>query len=354
MKQKHKRPDFQKDPRITAPLVSLEEVLLAFGILYLLTFLSVFLFDEYLNKIGSLVVVLGLYLAVLGILIAVLIGILWRNTIGKSIRKVAIAAKRVASGDFSVQIPVDKKHRRKNEIDVLIGDFNTMVRELADNEMLKNDFISNVSHEMKTPLSVILSYTKALKDGRVPAEERDDYMQIVITSAEKLNETITNILKLSKLENQQIFPEAKPYQLGEQLRHCALGYMEKWQEKDITFDIDVVDVSVNYDASLLETVWNNLLSNAVKFTDNGGTIWLKSRLTDYGVSVSVSDTGCGMSQDTLNKVYEKFYQGDTSHSSEGNGLGLALAKRIVDICGGKITAESQEGKGTTFTVELKI
>ena len=156
------------------------------------------------------------------------------------------------------------------------------------------------------------------------------------------------------MENQQIFPEAKPYQLGEQLRHCALGYMEKWQEKDITFDIDVVDVSVNYDASLLETVWNNLLSNAVKFTDNGGTIWLKSRLTDYGVSVSVSDTGCGMSQDTLNKVYEKFYQGDTSHSSEGNGLGLALAKRIVDICGGKITAESQEGKGTTFTVELKI
>ena len=325
MKQKNKRPDFQKDPRITAPLVSLEEVLIAFGILYLLTFLSVFLFDEYLNKIGSLVVVLGLYLAVLGILIAVLIGILWRNTIGKSIRKVAIAAKRVASGDFSVQIPVDK-----------------------------NDFISNVSHEMKTPLSVILSYTKALKDGRVPTEERDDYMQIVITSAEKLNETITNILKLSKLENQQIFPEAKPYQLGEQLRHCALGYMEKWQEKDITFDIDVVDVSVNYDASLLETVWNNLLSNAVKFTDNGGTIWLKSRLTDYGVSVSVSDTGCGMSQDTLNKVYEKFYQGDTSHSSEGNGLGLALAKRIVDICGGKITAESQEGKGTTFTVELKI
>lgn len=354
MKRKQKPAALQKDPRVTAPLISWKVLLVLFGVLYIITVLAVLIYDEYLHEIGTLMIVFCYFLGISCVLFAVLVGIVWRQIIGKPIRKVATAARKVASGDFSVQIRSERKDGKKNEIDVLIDDFNKMALELRGNEMLKNDFISNVSHEMKTPLSVILSYTQALKDGKVAPEEREHYMNVVIDTAEKLNGMIGNILKLSKLENQQIFPVAKPYQLGEQLRRCALDFMPKWEEKDIDFEIDVIDVSVNYDASLLELVWNNLLSNAVKFTEKGGKIALTSQKTQTGVLVSVKDTGCGMNEETQKKIYEKFYQGDSSHSSEGNGLGLALVKKIVDICGGSISVQSSPGKGTTFTVELKI
>ena len=344
----------QKDPRVTAPLISWKVLLVLFGILYIFTVLAVLIYSAFFDQLGTLVAMFVYYLGACGLVFAVLIGIIWRQVIGKPIRKVATAARKVASGDFSVQIKNERKDGKKNEIDILIDDFNTMARELRGNEVLKNDFISNVSHEMKTPLSVILSYTKALKDGKVAPEERENYMDVVISTAEKLNGMIGNILKLSKLENQQIFPVAKPYQLGEQLRSCALAFMPKWEEKGIDFEIDVIDISVNYDASLLELVWNNLLSNAVKFTERGGKITLTSQKTETGVSVSVKDTGCGMDEENLKKIYEKFYQGDSSHAADGNGLGLALAKKVVDICGESISAESSLGKGTVFTVELKI
>lgn len=178
-------------------------------------------------------------------------------------------------------------------------------------------------------------------------------MDTIIDATEKLNAMVTNILKLSKLENQQIFPAPETYQLGEQLRRCALNFMEKWQAKDIEFVIDVADVSVHYDASLLELVWNNLLSNAIKFTDKDGHISLTSKVTVNTVLVTVKDSGCGMDSETCKRIFEKFYQGDTSHASEGNGLGMALVKKVVDIVGGKITVKSSPGNGATFTVELK-
>lgn len=239
-------------------------------------------------------------------------------------------------------------------MDVLIEDFNKMIQELNGNEMLKNDFISNVSHEIKAPLSLIQSYTKALRDDVVPQGQREQYMNTVIEATERLNIMISNILKLSKLENQQIFPERKTYQLGEQLRRCALRFMDRWQKKEIEFEIDVADVAVHYDDTLLELVWNNLLSNAVKYTDKGGTIRLTSRKEENKVIVVAEDSGCGMDAETCRRVFEKFYQGDTSHASEGNGLGMALAKKIVDIAGGGIRVESSLGKGSRFMVELNI
>ena len=344
----------EKDPRVTAPLISWKVLLVLFGILYLFTVLAVLIYSAFFDRLGTLVAMFVYYLGTCGLIFAVLIGIIWRQVIGNPIRKVATAAKKVASGNFSVQIKNERKKNKKNEIDILIEDFNTMARELRGNEMLKNDFISNVSHEMKTPLSIILSYAKALKDGKVEPTERDNYMNVIIETTEKLNGMIGNVLKLSKLENQQIFPVAKPYQLGEQLRSCALAFMRKWEEKSIDFEIEVIGVSVNYDASLLELVWNNLLSNAIKFTEPGGRITLTSKKTNTRVFVSVKDTGCGMDEESLKKIYEKFYQGDSSHASEGNGLGLALAKKVIDICGGNIFVESSLSEGTTFTVELKI
>lgn len=241
-----------------------------------------------------------------------------------------------------------------NEMDVLIKDFNKIIQELNGNEMLKSDFISNVSHEIKALLSLIQSYTKALRDDVVPQGQRGQYMDIVIEATECLNIMISNILKQSKLENRQIFPEQKTYQLGKQHRRCALRFMDRWQEKEIEFEIDVADVAIHYDDTLLELVWNNLLSNAVKYTDKGGTIRLTSRKEENKVIVVVGDSGCGMDAEICRSVFEKISLGDTSHASEGNGLGMALAKKTVDIAGGCICVESNLGKGSKFTVELNI
>ena len=354
MKKGNGKKDRQKDPRITAPLISWQTALVLLGILCVLIFIQAFILHTFWNQIFAMVGVLSNYLILVSFLLTLMVGFFWRYVIGRPIRKIARAAQKVASGDFSVQIESKRKDGKKNEIDVLIEDFNKMTRELAGDEMLKNDFISNVSHEIKTPLSVIQSYAKALKDDAISPEQRAQYTDTILEATEKLNGMVTNILKLSKLENQQIFPVPETYQLGEQLRHCALGFMEKWQAKDISFEIDVADIAVHYDASLLELVWSNLLSNAVKFTDRGGTISLTSRVVEGAVLVIVKDSGCGMDKETRERIFEKFYQGDTSHSSEGNGLGMALVKKIVDIAGGKITVESSPGKGTAFTVELKV
>ena len=322
--------------------------------MYLLVVCQAFIFSEYLDEIPTLIGVLAYYLACTCVLLAVLFGLLWRYIIGKPLRKISGAARRVAGGDFSIQIPSAQKKGRKNEVDVLIEDFNTMTRELASNEMLKSDFIANVSHEIKAPLSLIQSYTKALKDGTAAPEQREQYLDTIITATKNLNSMITNILKLNKLENQQICPAPEPYQLGEQLRRCALSHMEQWQAKGIDFEIDVEDVAVCYDASLLELVWNNLLSNAIKFTEAGGRISLTSQTRDSAVLVAVKDTGCGMDEQTRARIFEKFYQGDTSRAGEGNGLGLALVKKVIEILGGEIAVESTPGQGTAVTVQIKL
>lgn len=350
------RPFREEDPRVTAPMISWRIIFVILGIVFLLVAAQTVLISRsFPNQVGAMISVLTGYLTFVCLLIAGIIWLVWRHTTGKPLRKIARAARRVAEGDFTVQLPsAGKKKKKMNEIDVLIEDFNKMTRELAGNEMLKSDFIANVSHELKTPLSIIQSYTKALKDGYAPEKQREQYLDTIIEAAERLDAMVTNVLKLSKLENQQIFPVPQTYQLGEQLRRCALAYMEKWQAKEIEFEIDVADVAVCYDASLMELVWNNLLSNAVRYTDFGGHIFLTSRKDGNTVTVTVKDDGCGMDDETCRRVFEKFYQGDTSHASEGNGLGLALAKKAVDIAGGRIGAKSSPGKGSVFTVELDI
>lgn len=348
------KPFKEEDPRVTAPMISWWLIFVILGAMILLVTAQTFIVEAFLDQIGALVGVLTGYLVFVCLTLAGIIWLVWRHTAGKPLRKIARAARKVTEGDFSVQIPTSRKKRKMNEIDVLIEDFNKMNRELAGNEMLKSDFISNVSHEIKAPLSLIQSYTKALKDGAYPPEQQEQYMDTVLEATERLNIMITNILKLSKLENQQIFPERKTYQLGEQLRRCALHFMEKWQEKNIEFEIDVEDVAVHYDDTLLEIVWSNLLSNAVKYTEQGGHISLSSHKTENTVLVTVEDSGCGMDAETCRRVFEKFYQGDTSRASEGNGLGMTLAKKIVDIAGGRICVESSLGNGSKFTVELNI
>ena len=264
------------------------------------------------------------------------------------------AARQVARGDFSVKIGPMRKDGKKDYVEVMFEDFNKMVEELASIEMLTVDFVSGVSHEIKSPLAVIQSYTMALQKNNITHEQRMEYTKTIILATEKLNALVTSILKLSKLENQKIVPTWKEYNLCSQLIECALTFEDLWESKNISFTANIEErVSIRADRDMMEIVWNNLLSNALKFTDSGGNVMLTQTSDKETVTVIVSDTGYGMSETTMNRIFDKFYQGDSSHSQQGNGLGLALAKRVIELAGGSISVSSELGKGSTFTVRLK-
>lgn len=273
----------------------------------------------------------------------------------RPMRRLGEAAKRVANGDFSVWVEPVYMGKAKDYIDVMFEDFNKMVEELGSIETLKNDFISNVSHEIKTPIAVIQNYATALKRENITPEQRDEYADTIMMAGEKLTTLVTNILKLNKLENTEIIQESEPYDLCKQLCNCIFAYGDLMEEKNIELEADIEDrLTINADESMLDIVWNNLLSNALKFTDTGGKITLKETSDSDVVTVSITDTGSGMSDETMKHIFEKFYQGDSSHSQEGNGLGLALVMRVIDLIGGEISVKSTQGVGTTFTVKLKM
>ncbi len=270
-------------------------------------------------------------------------------------KEFAKAADRVAGGDFSVYVPPIHSVDKYDYLDVMMVDFNKMVEELGSIETLKTDFFSNVSHEIKTPIAVIQSSAEVLQKTNLTEGQRQEYIETIIQSSKKLSALITNILKLNKLEKQNIQPVMEEYDLCEQLCACSLQFETVWEQKEIEFDVEVEDrLTVNLDGSLLELVWTNLLSNAFKFTPEHGKVTLVQTSSEDMVTVQVTDTGCGMDQDTMNHIFDKFYQGDTSHATEGNGLGLALASRIVRMLDGDISVESEAEKGTCFTVRLPM
>ena len=266
--------------------------------------------------------------------------------------RLAEATEKVAGGDFSVYVPTIHTSDKLDYLDVMIVDFNKMVEELGSIETLKTDFFSNVSHEIKTPLAVIQNNAELLRLGELTDTQRER-ADTIYHSSRRLADLISNILKLNKLEKQNITPDIQVYDVCAQLAECALGFEEAWERKELDFNADMEDrADIAADPALMELVWNNLFSNAVKFTEPGGSIELTQTSDENNVYVSVKDTGCGMNEETEKHIFEKFYQGDTSHATAGNGLGLALALRVLQLNHFDIQLESAPGQGSTFTVTM--
>ncbi|MBQ7119802.1 MAG: HAMP domain-containing histidine kinase [Oscillospiraceae bacterium] len=275
-------------------------------------------------------------------------------TVHRPVKKITVAAEKMMQGDFNIRLNPINEHFGDESFNEIISCINKMALELSSVETLRNDFVSNVSHELKTPLSVISNYATLLKSENITEEERLQYANEIENSCKRLSNLISNILKLNKLENQQIFPKSAEYNLSEQICECLLQFETSWEKKNINIETDIEDeVKINSDAELLSHIWNNLFSNAIKFTENGGTVFVSLKSDGDYITAKVRDTGCGMSPEVGLRIFDKFYQGDTSHSVQGNGLGLSLVRRVVDIMQGEINVESEIGKGSTFTVKFK-
>ena len=277
-----------------------------------------------------------------------------RIMVDRPVKMITEATGKIMNGDFSVR--VKSFHGSGMEGFNEIGEaINAMADELSSVGTLRTDFIANVSHEMKTPLAVMQNYGTLLQSPELSEDKRIEYAKGVTDASHRLAEMVTNILKLNRLENQQIYPLKAEYDLGEQLCECLLQFENIWEQAEIEIDTDIAeDVKVNADSELLSLVWNNLFSNAFKFTDKGGKVSVSLAVSEQSAIVKIKDTGCGIPPEVGRHIFEKFYQGETSRSVQGNGLGLALVKRVIDIIQGEISIESEVGVGSTFTVKLPI
>lgn len=269
-------------------------------------------------------------------------------------KRILDATDRIASGDFSVRLEITHAYHHYDEYDYIMENLNRMAAELSHTEMLHTDFISNVSHELKTPLAIIQNYATLMQDERLSPDLRRQYAETLVATSRRLTALVSNILKLNKLENQEIKPDRERIRLDDMLANTVLQYEELIDRKGLDLICDLDEVEIVSSPDYLEIVWNNLISNAIKFTDNGGRIGVSLKAEDGKAVVRVWDTGCGISRETGQRIFEKFYQGDTSHAGEGNGLGLALVRKVIDTIGGEISVESELGKGSTFTVILML
>lgn len=293
------------------------------------------------------------FLAIVALIISTIIAAIMSGLASKRIlepiRALNKATEEVAKGDFDVQLEIPKEY----EFAILTKKFNKMVHELSGIETLRSDFVSNVSHEIKTPLASIQGFAKLVQDKNFNEEERSEFAEIIINESQRLSKLTSNVLKLSKLENQEIITEKTKFSLDEQIR-CAILILEpEWSSKNIDLDIELEAVNIIENEDLLQQVWLNLIGNAIKFTNDCGSIGVNLASIENNIIVKISDNGLGMDKETQGHIFEKFYQGDKSHLSNGNGLGLALVKRIIELCNGEIEVKSKVGEGSTFIVKLE-
>lgn len=286
---------------------------------------------------------------------SIIIGTIFSQFVGRKalapIIKISEATKEVAKGNFEVSV---EENIKASELHEMAKNFNIMIHELSSIELFRNDFIANVSHEFKTPLSAIEGYATLLQNINISDERRQFYCEKIISNTKRLTTLTGNILQLSRLENQKNNISKQVFSLDEQIRQIILLFENQWNKKNINIEIDLETLNYNGNEELLAQVWLNLIGNALKFVEDNGCIYIYLKKENEHVRIDICDDGIGMDEVTRLRIFEKFYQGDTSHTMQGNGLGLTLVKNIVELHKGEITVSSKEGKGTTFTVTLPI
>ena len=336
--------------------LSLAGALLFFALIAFIIQVAVLVYDYIIQRTDNKGLIAVLILIVVLILSAICTVIDYfrrKIMVERPVEKILYATEKIAKGDFSVRLTPAHSLEKYNEYDIIMENLNIMAAELKRSEILKTDFISNVSHEIKTPLAIIQNYANLLASDGLDEEEKTRCLKALSQASKRLSDLVSNILKMNKLENQEIKPEYSTFYLNDQLAEIIIGYEELIEQKNITLDCDLDEVKVNSCPAYLEIVWSNLISNAIKFTDKGGTISVTLKAHDKNTVVTVSDTGCGIDKETGKRIFERFYQGDTSRKSQGNGLGLALVKKVIDVLGGDISVSSEPQKGSAFTITLK-
>ena len=302
-------------------------------------------FTEF-HRIKLIINITFLVSAIVGTIIILLVV----RSIVKPIKRLSKASKEVAKGNFDIQVDV----KSKDEIGQLTSDFNLMTKELKNIDSLRKDFISNVSHEFKTPITSIKGFAKLIRDGKLSNELLYEYSDLIVNEGERLSLLSSNMLRLSELENKSIHEPPKIFSLDEQIRKTILLLEAQWINKDIEFDIELEVVSITGDEHLLQEVWLNLIQNAIKFSKQGGKIKVSLCKNQDKVKVEISDNGVGIKEEDKGHIFERFFKSDKSRSKDGNGLGLVIVKNIVELFKGKVYFESEFGKGTTFVVELNL
>ncbi|MCI5579459.1 MAG: HAMP domain-containing histidine kinase [Oscillospiraceae bacterium] len=275
------------------------------------------------------------------------------NTVLKPLSELVKATRKVTNGDFNIHLEMKYSRLSLKELRELIHDFNEMTEELRNTELFRKDFISNFSHEFKTPLVSIRGFARQLYEGGLTPEQQKEFSKIILDETEYLSVLSQNTLLMTNLENKDIITEKTDFSLDEQLRNCMIRLEPQWLAKNIDIDMELDEIRYYWNASMLAHVWNNLFDNAVKFTPEGGSIRVTLGRKDGLIVATVTDSGCGIPEEAIPHIFEKFYQADTSHATKGNGLGLSLVKKIVELCEGDIYVSSEVGKGTTFTIELR-
>ena len=294
---------------------------------------------------------LMLFNAALSIPIGLLVAVGFSKFPLKPIRNLIDGMDRLASGDFKTRVRVGKIMRRYPSFVEVSESFNKMAQELESTEMLRSDFINNFSHEFKTPIVSIAGLAKVLKRGNLSKEEQEAYLSAIEEESMRLSSMATNVLSLTKVENQTILSDVSEYNLSEQIRSCILLLENKWSKKDVELQLDFGEHMISANEELLKQVWINLLDNAVKFTPDGHTIQVRISEKDHSITVDVLNTGSEIPKESLPKIFNKFYQADESHAAQGNGVGLAIVKRIAELHGGRVGVTSED-EVTVFAVEL--
>ena len=356
-KQEIKKRKYRLSLRIYFAMVSIVTLCVSLIVSYGIVLLFLHLF--YQGEMTSEVVVM---ICLIGCLLTIAIGgtALWMGAkhLTEPVEEMNRAVKRVAEGDFNARVErrmiTHKRYRYKNEIDELARNFNSMAAELEGMDYMRKDFMSNVSHEVKTPVAAITGFTEILLDEHLDEADRKEYLQLVHQESLRLSRLCESMLKMSRLDHQEIITRKDTIRIDEQIRKCIIMLSEKWNEKEMDYALDLDPVSIVSDSDLLQQVWMNLLDNAIKYSESGTVIAVTVSIQEEQLVVKITDCGEGIPKEKQEKIFDKFYQCEESHKKQGSGLGLSIVKRIIELLQGKIECQSQVGYGTSMVVWIPL